>query len=63
MTESKRQNPVGHVLRFIAALLLLPGNVFNGKIGLSEEDCGVFRSMFNMLFWGLIVVIIVLVVQ
>lgn len=44
--------------KLLAAIFLFPGNFVLNRLNVSiEQDEGMFRSMINMLFWGLIVVI------
>jgi len=46
-------------LRFLTTLFLLPGTLVLKSLNISEEDDGgIFRSMINMIFWGIFVVII-----
>ena len=45
-------------LRALTKLFLLPGTIVLTFLNVSvEEDGGVFRSMINMIFWGLVAVI------
>ncbi|MGB0908584.1 MAG: hypothetical protein ACPGVT_13935 [Maricaulaceae bacterium] len=51
-------------MKFLSALtklFLLPGTIMLSHLNVSvEQDGGVFRSLFNMIFWGFIGVMIVL---
>ena len=43
------------ILTKLTQLLLLPGTIVLGLIGVSvEEDSGVLRSFINSIFWGVI---------
>lgn len=47
------------VLRALLALFLLPGNLVINAIGISiEEDGGIIRSFINMMFWGILFILI-----
>lgn len=48
-------------LRFLAAMFLLPGTIALKMVGLSvDDDGGIFRSLINMIFWGIISAMIIL---
>lgn len=47
-------------LKFLGMVFLLPGTLTINAIGISvDEDGGILRSLINMLFWGVIAVVIV----
>jgi len=47
------------ILRFLAKLFLLPGTLALSALNISEDDDGgIFRSLINMIFWGILTVII-----
>ena len=47
------------ILRLLAKLFLLPGTLALSALNISEEDDGgIFRSLINMIFWGILIVII-----
>ena len=47
------------ILRLLAKLFLLPGTLALSALNISEEDDGgIFRSLINMIFWGILAVII-----
>ena len=47
------------ILRFLAKLFLLPGTLALSALNISEDDDGgIFRSLINMIFWGILIVII-----
>ena len=47
------------ILRLLAKLFLLPGTLALSALNISEEDDGgIFRSLVNMIFWGILIVII-----
>lgn len=40
---------------------MLPGNIVLAKLKISEiEDGGIFRSMINMLVWGVVCIVLML---
>lgn len=44
--------------RFLSGMFFFPGNFVLQCLNVSiEQDEGMFRSMINMLYWGLMVVI------
>ena len=46
-------------LRFLTTLFLLPGTLALKSLNITEEDDGgIFRSLINMIFWGVLIVII-----
>ena len=48
-------------LNALATLFLLPGTIMLSRLNIpTEQDGSVFRSLFNMIFWGFIGVMIVL---
>lgn len=48
-------------LNFIAQLFLLPGTLALGVLNIEvEQDGGVFRSLINMIFWGVVIVLFAL---
>ncbi len=43
------------LLKILLAIFMLPGNLMLSKFKISEaEDGGIFRSMINMLVWGVV---------
>jgi len=47
------------ILRFLTKLFLLPGTIALSALNISEEDDGgIFRSLVNMIFWGIFAVIV-----
>ena len=47
------------ILRFLAKLFLLPGTLALKSLNITEQDDGgIFRSLINMIFWGILIVII-----
>lgn len=49
------------LLKGLATLFLLPGTLALSNMDISnEQDGGIFRSSINMIFWGIILVPIVL---
>ena len=47
------------ILRLLAKLFLLPGTLALSALNITEEDDGgIFRSLINMIFWGILAVII-----
>lgn len=43
------------ILRTFGFLFLLPGSLVLGALDISiESDGGVFRSLINMIFWGVV---------
>jgi len=51
------------LLNGLARIFLFPGTFALSNINISnEEDGGIFRSMINMIFWGIILVPIVLAI-
>ena len=47
------------MLNWLMKVFLWPGTWVLGRIGTTiEQDGGVFRSMINMLVWGLLTVLI-----
>ena len=48
-------------LNIIAQLFLLPGTLVLGMLNIDiEQDGGVFRSLINMIFWGVVIVLFAL---
>ena len=48
-------------LRLLANLFLLPGTLVLNSMNISvENDGGIFRSLINMIFWGIVGVMIIL---
>lgn len=48
-------------LKFLATLFLLPGTLAIRALDISvENDGGIFRSLLNMIFWGIIGVMVML---
>lgn len=46
------------LLRGLTTLFLLPGTLVLGVLNIPvESDAGVLRSLVNMLFWGVVVVL------
>jgi len=51
------------LLRGLATIFLLPGTLTLSNMEISnEQDGGIFRSSINMIFWGIILVPIVLAI-
>lgn len=51
------------LLRGLTHIFLFPGTVALSSMNITnEEDGGIFRSMINMIFWGVILVPIVLAI-
>ncbi len=49
------------ILRAFAKLFLLPGTIVINALDVSvEDDGGVLRSFVNMIFWGILAVVIML---
>ena len=49
------------ILRGLATLFLLPGTIVLNAIDVTvEEDGGVLRSFVNMIFWGILAVVVML---
>lgn len=49
------------ILKTIGAIFLFPGNLALSMAGVSlEQDGGVFRSLINMIVWGMVGAAIVL---
>ena len=49
------------LLRLLANLFLLPGTLVLNAMDISvENDGGIFRSLINMIFWGIVGVMIIL---
>jgi len=49
------------ILRGLVTLFLLPGTIVLSMLNISvESDGGVFRSLINMIFWGLVCVLVAL---
>lgn len=49
------------LLRALTTLFLLPGTLVLSLFNISvEDDGGIFRSLINMLFWGFIGALVVL---
>ena len=47
------------ILRFLTKLFLLPGTLALKSLNITEQDVGgIFRSLVNMIFWGILIVII-----
>ena len=47
------------ILRFLTKLFLLPGTLALKSLNITEQDDGgIFRSLINMIFWGILIVII-----
>lgn len=41
------------ILKLLAKVFLLPGDIVRRKVGMSvEEDGGMLRSIVNMIVWG-----------
>ncbi|MGJ8562407.1 MAG: hypothetical protein ACSHXY_02535 [Alphaproteobacteria bacterium] len=48
-------------LKFLGAAFLFPGTLVLGAFNITEEpDGGVFRSLINMIFWGVVCVFVTL---
>ncbi|WP_017932281.1 hypothetical protein [Robiginitomaculum antarcticum] len=48
-------------LNFLATMFLLPGTIVLKMVGVSvDDDGGIFRSLINMIFWGILSAMIVL---
>lgn len=46
------------LLRGLTTLFLLPGTLALGALNVPvESDAGVLRSLINMIFWGIVVVL------
>lgn len=49
------------LLRLLGNLFLLPGTLVLNAMDISvENDGGIFRSLINMIFWGIVGVMIIL---
>lgn len=49
------------MLKFLSAIFLFPGTLLINAIGISAtEDGGILRGMTNMIFWGILIVIVAL---
>ena len=47
--------------KILARIFLFPGTLALGAIAITEEeDGGVFRSLVNMIFWGIFCVLVTL---
>jgi len=47
------------ILHFLAKIFLLPGTLVLSSLNITvEDDGGIFRSLINMIFWGVIAVIV-----
>ncbi|MEP6343833.1 MAG: hypothetical protein ABJ275_11015 [Maricaulaceae bacterium] len=47
-------------LRFLANMFLLPGTLVLNAMDISvDSDGGIFRSLINMIFWGIVGVMII----
>lgn len=43
------------ILRLLATIFLFPGNAVLSSLNITiDSDGGIFRSMINMIFWGII---------
>jgi len=52
------------ILETAANIFLMPGTIVLNALGITiDEDGGIFRSMVNMLFWGTVLMPILLVVS
>ncbi len=53
---------IAFMIKFLAAAFLFPGTVLINALGVTpEQDGGIMRSMFNMIFWSVIVVYFALI--
>lgn len=49
------------IFKILTRMFLMPGTLVLGMVNVSEEeDGGVFRSLVNMIFWGIVCVLITL---
>lgn len=47
------------LLKLLATLFLLPGTLVLNALNIDvESDAGVFRSLINMIFWGVVIVMV-----
>jgi len=47
------------IVKLFTALFLLPGTLVLNMLNISvESDGGVFRSLINMIFWGVVAVML-----
>ncbi len=52
------------ILRGLATLFLLPGTLVINALDVSvEQDGGILRSFVNMIFWGIVAVVVMLPVM
>ncbi len=49
------------IIKMLLAVLFLPGNIVLKMIGVTvAEDSGIVRSFINSIFWGTLILLVVL---
>lgn len=56
-SDRPRLMKIKSMIQFLALAFLLPGTIFIKGLGVTPgQDGGIMRGMFNMMFWGVVVV-------